>query len=110
MKGFEPDYRHMVDAAYNREAERLPLYEHGFDASVIEKIIGAKVEPLLHGSYADKVEAQRRVARCGIQLGYDCIPFERCVIHLVQDGKALMGHAPSLIETMEDVENYPWEA
>ncbi len=29
MKSFLPDYRHMVDAAYNREAERLPLYEHG---------------------------------------------------------------------------------
>ncbi|RKX42744.1 MAG: hypothetical protein DRP64_09330 [Verrucomicrobia bacterium] len=110
MKIFKPNYQHMIDAAYNREAERLPLYEHGFDASVIKKITGEEVASLLRGSYADKVEAQCRVARCGIQLGYDCIPFERCVIHLVQDGKALMGHAPSLIETMEDVENYPWEA
>ena len=25
---FQPDYRHIVDAAYNREAARLPLYEH----------------------------------------------------------------------------------
>ena len=109
MKKFEPNYRHIVDAAYNREAERLPLYEHGFDASIIEKIIDEKVTPLLYGSYADKVEAQRRVARCGIQLGYDCIPFERCVVHLVQEGKGLSGRAPAIIKTMADVENYPWD-
>ncbi|MEA2069605.1 MAG: hypothetical protein U9P12_10420, partial [Verrucomicrobiota bacterium] len=107
---FQPDYRHVVDAACNREAKRLPLYEHGFDASVIKKVTGEEVGSLLVGSYADKIEAQRRVCRCAIQLGYDCIPFERCVISLVQDGHALMGHAPAIIETMEDVENYPWEA
>ncbi len=106
---FQPDYRHVVDAACNRKVKRLPLYEHGFDASVIKKITGEEVESLLHGSYADKVEAQRRVARCGMQLGYDCIPFERCVISLVQDGAALMGRAPAIIKTMEEVENYPWE-
>jgi len=110
MKMFQPDYRHMVDAACNREAERLPLYEHGFDAGVVEAIIGEKVQPLLFGSYADKVEAQRRIARCGIQLGYDCIPFERCVTELIQGAQGLMGHAPAIIQTMEDIEKYPWEA
>ena len=110
MKNFQPNYQHLVDAAYNREAERLPLYEHGFDASVVEKIIGEPVVPLLSGSYADKVEAQRRIAKCGIQLGYDCIPFERCVTELIQGGKGLMGQAPAILETMEDVEKYPWEA
>lgn len=109
MKKFEPDYRHIVDAAYNKEAERLPLYEHGFDASVVEKIIGEPVIPLLSGSYVDKVEAYRRICRCGIQLGYDCIPFERCMTELVQQGAALMGHGSSIIETMDDLENYPWD-
>ncbi|MEN8256048.1 MAG: uroporphyrinogen decarboxylase family protein [Verrucomicrobiota bacterium] len=110
MRKFEPNYQYMIDAAYNREAERLPLYEHGFDVSIIEKIIGEMVRPLLFSDqFEDKVEAQRRVAKCGIQLGYDCIPFERCVTELIQGGQALMGHAPALIETMEDVEKYPWE-
>ncbi|VGO17722.1 hypothetical protein PDESU_06324 [Pontiella desulfatans] len=99
----------MVDAAYNKEAERLPLYEHGFDPSVVEKIINEPVMPLLESSYEDHVEAQRRIARCGIQLGYDVIPFERPVVRVVQNGAALMGHAPALIETMEDIEAYPWE-
>jgi uroporphyrinogen decarboxylase len=108
-KSFEPDYTQLVDAAYNREASRLPLYEHGFDAGVIEKVIGEPVAALMGGSYADKVEAQRRVVRCGLQLGYDCIPFERGMVSLVQNGQALMGHAPAIIKTMADVEAYPWD-
>ena len=47
MKQFEPNYQHIIDAAYNREAERLPLYEHGFDATVITKITGEEVASLL---------------------------------------------------------------
>ena len=37
---FQPDYRHIVNAAYNREAVRLPLYEHIVSADVIGKITG----------------------------------------------------------------------
>ena len=109
MEKFEPDYTQLVDAAYNREAKRLPLYEHGFDSGVVEKIIGEPVTPLLAGSFADKVEAYRRIARCGIRLGYDCIPFERNICRMVQDAQGLMGHAPALVHNLEDVENYPWE-
>ena len=109
MKHFEPNAQHLIDAALNREAERLPLYEHGFDASVVEIIIGEPVAALLAGSYADKVEAYRRIVRCGLQLGYDCIPFEHNVNRLLQDGQGLMGHAPAIIETMEDLERFPWD-
>lgn len=109
MKTFEPNYRHIVDAAYNKEAERLPLYEHGFDPGVVEKIIHEPVAPLLNSSYSDQVEAQRRIARCGIRLGYDVIPFERLVCAMIQGGRALMGHGSSLIETMDDLDAYPWE-
>lgn len=97
MKRFEPDYTQLVVAARNREAERLPLYEHGFDGGVVEKIIGEPVSALLAGSFADKVEAIRRIARCGLQLGYDCIPFERGMVSVVQHGQGLMGHAPAII-------------
>ncbi len=109
MNKFYPDYRNIVDAAYNREAARLPLYEHGFDFSVIEKVIGEPVVPLLTTTYEDHVEAYRRISRCGIQLGYDCIPFERNICRMIQNGQGLMGHAPAIIHTLEDVENYPWE-
>ena len=107
-KGFEPDFRHVVDAAYNRAASRLPLYEHGFDVGVVEKVIGQPVRELLAGTFADRVEGLRRVAGCAIRLGYDCVPFERGLCSLVQGGRGLTGHADALIHTMDDLERYPW--
>jgi len=109
MKKFQPDYRNIVDAAYNREAGRLPLYEHGMDVGVIEKIMGYEVRSLLTGIYADKVEAYRRICRFAVRFGYDCIPFEHNIVRMIQDGNALRGHAGSIITTMADVENYPWD-
>ncbi len=52
-KRFEPDFTQLVHAAYNREAARLPLYEHGFDSSVVEKIIDEPVVPLLTAGLSD---------------------------------------------------------
>ena len=109
MKKFQPDYRNIVDAAYNREAGRLPLYEHGLDVGVIEKIMGYEVRSLLTGNYADKVEAYRRICQFAVRFGYDCIPFEHNIVRMIQDGNALRGHAGSIIATMDDVENYPWD-
>jgi hypothetical protein len=38
MSRFTPDYRNVVYAALNREAERLSRYEHGFDFTVTEAV------------------------------------------------------------------------
>lgn len=109
MTRFEPDYTNLVDAALNREAKRLPLYEHGFDSGVVEQLIGEPVHALMNGTFRDKVEAQKRVVRCGLTLGYDCIPFERGMVQLVQGGAGLSGHAPAIIQSMDDLAQYPWE-
>lgn len=109
MTEFQPDYSHIVDAACNREAARLPLYEHGFDVGVVETIMGFPVRPLLVGSYAEKVEAYRRICAFALRFGYDCIPFEHNVARLVQDGLGIRGQAGSIIHTVADVENYPWD-
>jgi len=110
MKKFEPDFRHIVDAAYNREADRLPLYEHGLDAGVVEKIIGRPVAALLSSKiFDDKTEGLKRICQCAVKLGYDCIPFDRKITHLIQNGRGLCGQAPAIIQTMQDVESYPWD-
>lgn len=109
MQKFQPDYRHIVDAAYNREAERLPLYEHGFDAGVIGKIMGYEVRALLDGDLTDKTEAFRRICTFAIQHGYDCIPFEAAVVPLIQDGAGLLGHGKALIRSMDDLNAFSWE-
>jgi len=109
MRDFQPDYNHIIDAAYNREAKRLPLYEHGFDSGIVEQVIGKEVTPLLAGDFADKVEAQRRIVACGLELGYDVIPFERLMTDLVQGGEGLLGRGTALIKNMDNLERYPWE-
>ena len=37
---FHPDYHNLEDAAFNREAKRLPLYEHIIDTSVMGAVLG----------------------------------------------------------------------
>ncbi|MEO8411817.1 MAG: uroporphyrinogen decarboxylase family protein [Propionivibrio sp.] len=108
MRDFAPDYRHVIDAAYNREAKRLPLYEHGFDVTVIEKLLGVEVAPLLEGNLADKTEGYRRICRFGAQYGYDCIPYESLVSTIIQDGQGIMGRGKSLISSPQELESYPW--
>lgn len=108
LSRFEPDYRHLVDAAFNREARRLPLYEHGFDPGVIKAIMGFEVQELLGGNLADKTEAYRRICRFAIRHGYDCIPFEMGLVSIVQGGRGLRGQARPIIATRADVESYPW--
>ncbi len=63
MKGFQPDYRHVWWAQHTTVRRSASLHEHGFDASVIKKVTGEEVESLLRGSYADTVEAQRRIVK-----------------------------------------------
>ena len=110
MKPFQPDYQNIVDAAYNREAKRLPLYEHGFDTGVIKQIMGYEVQELFAGSLEDKTEAFRRICTFAVQYGYDCIPFEGCVTQVVQNGHGLLGHGKVLIDSMAALEAWPWEA
>ncbi len=109
MENFEPDYQHIIDAAHNKEAKRLPLYEHGFDVSVVEKILGEEVQPLLKGNLADKTEAYRRICTFAVRHGYDCIPFEALVCSIIQNGQGIMGHGKTLISNMNEFEKYPWD-
>ncbi|MBN1557950.1 MAG: hypothetical protein JW951_07370 [Lentisphaerae bacterium] len=108
-KTFAPDYRHLIAAARNREAERLPLYEHAFSVEVVEALLGREVAPLLEGDLADKTEAFRRECGFAVAYGYDCFPLEGCPTSVVQGGQGLRGRAGPLIANVDDLERYPWE-
>jgi uroporphyrinogen decarboxylase len=109
MKDFSPDYRHIVDAAYNKPAKRLPLYEHNISYKVIELILGQELEPLLQGDFDDIKEYFRRYCGFCRNHGYDVVPFEGCVTELIQGGEGLCGIKPALIKDINDLEEYPWE-
>lgn len=107
---FQPDYRHILDAARNRRAKRVPLYEHGFGVKTMEQVLGKPFWQMMwQGAYADKVEAYRRFCAFGVKCGYDTIPVEFGVTAMVQGGRGLVGRAPGLIKSMADIEAFPWD-
>jgi uroporphyrinogen decarboxylase len=107
---FQPDYRHILDAATNRKPKRVPLYEHGFHPKVMEAILGKPFWQMMwEGNYADKVEAYRRFCEFGVKCGYDAIPVEFGATYLVQGGLALCGRAPAIVRNMDEIEKFPWD-
>ena len=67
---FHPDYRNILDAAYNRQPKRLPLYEHSIHPSVMEKILG---ESFAHLYDTDKDAYFRTYCRFFQEMGYDTV-------------------------------------
>lgn len=54
MKDFLPDYTNIVNASLNREAKRIPLYEHIISDLIMEQVLGKKFAGLLEGNCGDK--------------------------------------------------------
>ena len=106
---FEPDYRVVVDAAYNRKTPYIPLYEHNVCFGFFDTITATDSSTLLEGSFTDKQEFFRRYTRFLKEHGYDVVPFEGCVVELVQNGEALMGRGKPLFSSKQDVLDYPWQ-
>lgn len=103
---FQPDYHNILDAAENREPARLPLYEHGIDPSVMEKITGKK---FAHLRETDKDEFFRHYCAFFRDMGYDTVTFEACIGPAMPGSGALGGHIKGVIQTREDFEAYPWD-
>lgn len=108
MSEYQPDYQHIVDAALNRPAA-FPLYEHGISNEVLSQILHKDLSGMYQGDASDIEEAIRLSAKYLSSIGYDVIPFEGCVTELVQGGRGLTGQAGAVIQSKEDVRNYPWE-
>ena len=104
---FQPDYRHVEDAAYNRVPKRLPLYEHLVNVPVIEKILDKPIGAL----YAtDKKAYFREYCRFFREMGYDTVSYECCITGILPGGGALGRHVKGAIQTREDFERYPWDS
>ncbi len=110
MKEFQPDYRHIVDAASNRAAKRIPLYEHIISDQVMERVLGRTFRDLHHsGSLADRKEYFRTYCRFFREMGYDTVSFE-CWIGPTMPGSGALGeHKPGAIHDRDDFDRYPWD-
>jgi uroporphyrinogen decarboxylase len=106
---FEPDYRHIVDAARNRRPARLPIYEHLINVPFMEKMLDRSFAGLSHGDEADREEFFRTYCGFYRQMGYDTVSFETCVTEILPGGGALLGECAGPIQNRDDFEGYPWE-
>ena len=108
-KNFEPDYKNIVDAAYNRVPARLLLYEHGISNEIIERITSKELSGLRVGNTADKREYFRRFYAFHRECGFDVVIHECCVCDILPGGGALGAHKKGIIQNRSDFENYPWD-
>ena len=107
-RNFQPDYRNVVDAARCVRPRRLPLYEHNVYPNVIEALAGRNFAGLATGDRKDRVEYFRIFCSALVDLGYDTVPFEGCLVELIQGGEALCGRAGPLFSTRGDIESFDW--
>jgi uroporphyrinogen decarboxylase len=103
------DYRRIVDAAWNKGSNWVSLYDHIVASNVIEDIIGVHFADLINGDTADINEYFKRYNGFFNDVGYDAIPFECIISGILPGNKALYGHEPGSIHSMDDFKKYPWE-
>ena len=108
MKIFEPDYRHVVDAARNIKARRLPLYEHLISTHQMEKILGVVFADQIQGDQADKRAFFRSYCDFFWRMGYETVSFECCIGPVMPGSGALGSHVEGVIKTRADFNRYPW--
>lgn len=109
LREFQPDYNHILNAARNIEAKRLPLYEHGISTSIMEKILNRNFANLLWGNEKDINEFFKNYCEFFKTMGYDTVTFELCIGPAMPGSGALGGHKDGVIKTREDFEKYPWD-
>jgi uroporphyrinogen decarboxylase len=106
----QPDYRNIVNAALNRESNRIPLYEHNVSPHIMEKITGKQFASLAGGDYRDKVEFFRHFCGFFRDMGYDTVSWEGTAGSAMPGSGSLGGHKEGVIKTRKDFDAYPWEA
>lgn len=107
---FEPDCRHLVEAARNRRPARLPLYEHIIAPEIMEQVLDVPFRPLGDGrDPADLREYFTHVCRFFRQMTYDTVSYEGGVLTVMPDSGAIMGGRDGPIQTRRDFETYPWD-
>ena len=105
---FQPDFRHVVQAASNKKSERLPLYEHQINNEFIEKVID---EPIIFDEKDASTmrHAYRQLCAFWKEMTYDTISFEAGICPMLPDHGAISGGRPGPIQNREDFARYPFD-
>lgn len=107
---FEPDRRHFEAVMHNQRPARLPLYEHLINPGIMGRMLGVALEPLLSGDAADLAAFMQRYCGFWREHTYDTVSFEVCITEILPEHGALSGGRPGPIQSLDDLERYPWRA
>lgn len=106
---FTPNYKNFTDVMANRRPERLPLYEHSIDDSIMEQVLGTSFAGLCAtGKKQDLSEYFAHYCRFFEEMTYDVVSFEVTITSILPDGGAIHGGKPGPIQNRSDFERYPW--
>jgi uroporphyrinogen decarboxylase len=106
---FQNDYRQMLKVMDNVRPDRLPVYEHVIDPTIMEKVLNVRFAGLINGDAADVEEYFRQVCRFYQAMDYDTVSFECGLVPVLPGHGAIFGGRPGPIQTRADFERYPWD-
>lgn len=103
---FQPNYKNILDAALNKEPERVPLYEHGISDLIMEQILNKK---FAHLRETDLQAYFKEYNNFFLEMGYDTVTYEACVTTVLPHGGALAHPQPGYIDCREKFDSYPFD-
>lgn len=106
---FAPDYKNIELSAWNKEAARLPLYEHLICQEHMETVLGIPFGQYWSERYEDKKEYFRHFCKFFRKAGYDTVTYEACFSSVLPGNGALGSHKEGCMKVMDDVAKYPWD-
>ena len=106
---FQPNFHHMLSVLKNERPERLPIYEHIINPTVMEKILGVKFGNLISGDKLDIKEFFTHYCRFFKDMTYDTVSYEVCIVEILPESGALLGGKPGPIQNRDDFVKYPWD-
>lgn len=107
VKAWEPDYRHMHDAAWNRKPARLPLYEHHIAPEIMAQVL--QTDMAFPGETArDYQEYYTKLCRFWREMTYDTVSFEAGICDVLPEHGAIFGGRPGPVQNRADFNAYPF--
>lgn len=106
---FTPDYHNIVEAAWNRPAKRMPLYEQHFGYQIMKDMTGLTPYAMIYSEDMNESrEGFRQLWEFYREMGFDVACYDFWLVNILEGGGALGGHSDGCIKTRDDFERYPW--
>lgn len=107
---FQPNYKNILDVAFNRRPERLPLYEHIISPDIMGQIMNADFADLEYGDESDVKEFFRYYCKFFKKMTYDTVSYEVPIIAILPAaGAGILGKEPGPIQNRKDFEALDWD-